>query len=310
MSVSFETLLERTKDEIRAEAEAIRRRLPVETVVQPSAYEAVPVEAGAARGPSQGPRVRLDYSIDELCLENYASFVERAFEAIIKRSIEPDTRSALVRRLASGTTKVEILGDLLYSPEGRSVGVRVAGLRKSYLLAKLFNVPVVGYLAEWCFRIARLPIQARQQRAMETYQAGRLHELRDAVQALELRCAELAREQDAIAARLAALTGDDEAGLKSLGEAQQEQAEQLEKLSRRVVELVDGQASGLREESRLRDAQVSQLAARIDEIGRHAVDGNEDYRRLVLGMNHWLTTLRTNLAELGSGQDTSPRRPD
>ena len=160
MSNAFEITLERVKDEIRAEADAIRRRVPSARVVEPSALAAAPVAAMVdAPGDAGG---RLDYTVDALCMANYAQFVEHAFRAIIKREVEADTRSALVRRLAAGTSKIEVLGDLRYSPEGNAVGTRIAGLRPAYLLAKLFNVPVLGYVAESAFRLFRLPIQSRQ----------------------------------------------------------------------------------------------------------------------------------------------------
>lgn len=302
MSASFETQLARVKDEIRAEAEAIRRQLPVDRAPGPSAVAATPVGVVAAE--TGGSRSRLEYSINELCLENYATFVERAFEALVKREVEPDTRSALVRRLAAGTSKIEILGDLRYSPEGRSAGTRIDGLRPAYLLAKLFNLPVIGYVAEWCFRIARLPIQARQQRSMETYQAGRQHELHVAIRDLERRCEALREGQAAIAAQIAAITGAEDAG--NLHEAQRQLGAQIEALSRRLAQSVDRQTGELREATQLQDSRIDELAAHIDGMALRVKDGNEDYHRLVLGMNHWLTSLRTNLAALESAPGTPP----
>lgn len=315
MSNAFEITLERVKDEIRAEADAIRMRLPAARTVEPSAFAAAPIAAGV--DPPRDPGERLDYTVDALCMGNYAQFVEHAFRAIIKREVEPDTRSALVLRLAAGTSKVEILGDLRYSPEGNAAGTRIAGLRPAYLLAKLFHVPVVGYIAESAFRMLRLPIQARQQRAVETYQAGREHELRDRCLRLERRCEALLSAQAALTDRLAALSGGESSGVRELFALQARHAEQLENVSRRLTALADENATGIREAVALRDARSGQLAQRMDELAQRveevalrANDGDEDYRRMVLGMNHWLTSLRANLDEISASPGASARRVD
>lgn len=315
MSNSFEITLERVKDEIRAEADAIRMRLPASRAIEPSALAAAPI-AAAFDAPREA-QDRLDYTIDALCMANYAQFVEEAFRAIIKREIEADTRSALVRRLAAGISKVEVLGDLRYSPEGQAAGTRIAGLRRAYLLAKLFHVPVIGFLAESAFRLLRLPVQARQQRAVETYQAGREHELRDRCTRLEKRCESLLIGQAALSERLAALAGGESSGVQELLVLQARHAEQLESVSRRLTTLADDNAAGLREAVTLRDARAGQLQERIDELARcidevalRAGDGNADYHRMVLGMNHWLTSLRANLGEISASHGAPARKSD
>ncbi|MBN8481080.1 MAG: hypothetical protein J0L88_05755 [Xanthomonadales bacterium] len=305
MSTSFETTLERVKDEIRAEAEAIRQRLPQARAIEPAAVVPAPI-AGPVAGNGTAVHGQAALTVDSLCSANYARFVEEAFRAVIGRDIEADTRSQLVRRLAAGASKVEILGDLRYSPEGRAQDVGVAGLRPAYLLAKLFKVPVVGYLAEWLFRLARLPIQARQQRAAETYLAGREHEAGLRMGALARQGEALVAEQVALSARLQALLGSDAAALKEIITAQRGLANEIEALSRRLGALADDSAGGVRRVVAMHDA----LAVRIDEVAQRAGDGNRDYHRLVLGMNHWLAALRTNLAELESAESASPRDTD
>ena len=289
MSTPSEALLARTRDELRAEAEAIRMRLPAGPPAEPMRVVAASAVAPAPVDEAK----RLDYSIDELCAENYTLFVERAFHALIRRPVEPDTRSALIRRMAAGVSKVEILGDLRYSPEGRAVGARIPGLRRAYLLAKLFNIPFAGFVAEWFFCIARLPTQARQQRAQETYQAGRVHVLGEQCAVIGQRLAAIVGEQAALAKRVAAMAGGED-GLRSLVDAQTRQLERIEDLSRQVRAVSEEQAGSVRA------AQVAELAERVDALVVRAGDANEDYRRMVLGMNHWLTMLRSNLAELES----------
>ncbi len=305
MSTSFETTLERVKDEIRAEAEAIRLRLPQARAPEPAALVPGPI-GGPAANAAAAASAPAAYSVDSLCAANYARFVEEAFRAVIGREIEADTRSQLVRRLAAGISKAEILGDLRYSPEGRALAVPVAGLRPAYLLAKLFHVPVVGYVAEWLFRLARLPIQARQQRATETYLAGREHEAGLRMQALARQGEVLAADQAGLSMRMQALVGEDAVALKEIVAAQQTLADGIEALSRRLGVLADDNAGGMRRTASMYDA----LAARVDEVARRAGDGNQDYHRLVLGMNHWLAALRTNLAEIESAESASPRDTD
>jgi O-antigen chain-terminating methyltransferase len=98
--------------------------------------------------------------------------------------------------LGAGTGKIEIIGDLRYSEEGRRNGVPVAGLRLRYLVAKLGRLPVLGVVVQWILAALALPHLLRHQRATEASLAVRFGETARALRALEQRAAE-AEQRDA-----------------------------------------------------------------------------------------------------------------
>jgi len=158
-----EALVERARAEIRAQAAALRDR--------PLLDRATPPVAGDASG-ARVERARLHYRIGELTDAHHHAFVEQAFQALLKRApsaAEGDTQLAL---LAAGATKAEVLGNLRWSPEGRAVGVRVAGLAPRYAMAKLRRVPLLGYLVDIPLNLAALPALARHQRASDAMSAA------------------------------------------------------------------------------------------------------------------------------------------
>lgn len=64
-------------------------------------------------------------------------------------------------------TKIEILGRVNYSTEGRRRGVKVKGLLPMFLLHSSFRVPILGYILESAYYLLRLPMVVRNQRMLE-----------------------------------------------------------------------------------------------------------------------------------------------
>lgn len=160
--------LQRIKDEIRAEAEAARARAPA----MPDAKPRPVVAANRAYDTS-----RSTYSIAEISRFHFTTFVDYAYRALLKRPPDAAGFDGHLRLLVSGGSKIEILGNLRYSPEGRAAGVRVPGLLPRYVLAKLYRVPVLGYLLEWIVSLAGLPMVVRHQRAADTFHTARSYEI-------------------------------------------------------------------------------------------------------------------------------------
>lgn len=202
---------------------------------------------------------RSGYTIPELSRHHFTTFVDQAFRAILKRPPDAPGFEAHLRSLIAGTSKIEILGDLRYSPEGRLAGVKIRNLLPRYVLSKLYRIPVLGYLLEWLVCVAGLPFIARHQRAADTLHSARIHEvdagrrtndaaieiLRGDLGVLEGRYAELVRSMELTA------------------------AEMREELTAKMLQY-DGQSSEL--------------------------------RHLVLSMNHWMVSLRQNLAALEAAE--------
>lgn len=101
-------------------------------------------------------------TLGELFALEDVEFVLGAYRLVLGR--EPDDSGFSVRldKLRRGeVSKTELIGQLLYSPEGRLRGKQFPGFKLRYLVRRFFRVPVVGNVAAWCFYLARLPRLAR-----------------------------------------------------------------------------------------------------------------------------------------------------
>lgn len=180
----------RVRSEIRRAAEqahANARATPTPAPLQPTTIKAAPAPLGQ---PDAAP------GFDALCAFHGAEFIEQATRALLGRGADSDTFAQLMARLASGTHKVEILGDLRWSPEGRVRGVSVPGLRWRYLLVKAGRIPVLGPVVQWLLTLASLAGMARHQRAADVLHVTRTASAEQRLIRLE---AELAGQQQALA---------------------------------------------------------------------------------------------------------------
>ena len=159
--------LRRIKEEIRADAAVARVR-----ALQSSLRGTAP----ASLGQIAPPRER--FEIDELSNAHFVDFLERAYAALLRRTPDSSGFADQVRLLETGRSKIEILGNLRFSGEGRAIGVRVPWLLPRYLLAKATRIPVLGYVIEWLICLGGLPRILRHQRAADAFHAARVHELK------------------------------------------------------------------------------------------------------------------------------------
>ena len=156
MNESHDEQLELARREIHAQAATLHAR-PRQARVAPT----------AARGDERIEAQRLAYRIGELTDAHYRAFVDQSFHALLKRIPTAAESATQVAALAAGATKAEVLGNLRWSPEGRRIGVHVAGLLPRYASAKLRRIPVLGYLVDFGLSLAALPLLARHQRASD-----------------------------------------------------------------------------------------------------------------------------------------------
>lgn len=186
---SSEDQLDRAQSEIRTDADAARRRAPL-----PQREALVRVTQASA------PRS----SIAELARHNGRAFVENAYRSILERTPDEPGMERQMAALAAGTNKVELIGDLRYSAEGRRIGRDIPGLFPRYFLAKLGRVPVLGALWRWLIALVSLPHMLRHQRATEASLAVQFGETRAALDAAARRDADMQASLDALRSDLAA----------------------------------------------------------------------------------------------------------
>lgn len=74
-------------------------------------------------------------------------FIARAYKGILVRSPDPGAFEHFLERLRDGSlTKIEILGRMRYSPEGREKAVGINGLLIKFVVQTSYRIPVLGRL--------------------------------------------------------------------------------------------------------------------------------------------------------------------
>ena len=277
--------LDRIKSEIRADADASRRRAPLP-------------ERMAHGSPVEAPQRAHDSSIAELARHAGPAFVDHAYRTILGREPDAEGFARQMAALGAGTGKIEIIGDLRYSEEGRRNGVPIAGLRPRYLLAKLGRVPVLGAIVQWLVAFVSLPHLLRHQRATEASLAVRFGETARAMQAVEQRAADVERraadvEQraDDVEQRVAHIE-------QRVDEAEQRDADLRSDLVGAVGELSD----------RLTRAEIAAHELRVYIEGLNA--NVSELRQLTLTMNHWTVQVRHSIDAIETAEAEQRSRSD
>jgi O-antigen chain-terminating methyltransferase len=91
-----------------------------------------------------------------------------AYRRLLKRPPDPTGLDNYRRALRTGRrTKVEVLGLLRFSAEGRRQQARIPGLVPGFLLALVYRVPVVGWLAAGVAQLLALPPHLRDRSRSE-----------------------------------------------------------------------------------------------------------------------------------------------
>jgi SAM-dependent methyltransferase len=121
---------------------------------------------------------RDQYHVNDLLGFHDDQFVRNAYRAILRREPDDAGLAQYLGKLRSGRySKIDILADLKFSPEGRSANVEIKGLTNSSAFRKLYRVPVLGYFLELAVAIIRLPVLIANHRQLESHAAAQLDRL-------------------------------------------------------------------------------------------------------------------------------------
>lgn len=105
-------------------------------------------------------------------------FVDIVYSKLLRRPADPAGREGYVTALRSGVlSKVEILGSIRFSEEGRERAVHVDGLLLPYKLHHLRHRRVIGWFVGMTLAIARLPRLAWRLQGMEASAAREAQQL-------------------------------------------------------------------------------------------------------------------------------------
>ncbi len=150
-------------------------------VGQPAAGYGASEALYAQHGPVSLPEdveERRDYSLDELTRFHGRQFLQNAYHALLKRSPDPSGVDHFLTKLQQGQiTKIEILGRLRYSPEGRKAGVLVRGLAVPFAVQTACRTPVAGYFLRAGLSLLQAPRYLRSLLSVEATANTRIDEL-------------------------------------------------------------------------------------------------------------------------------------
>lgn len=259
--------MDRLHDELRAAASRARTQAPAGPRAVParlnlSCLQSEPVNDGRVNQILQGEAQRTEgvvVHISEICQAQATTFVHTAFSVILGRAPSDAEFKVQMALLGQGWSKIEVLGNLRWSAEGRRKGVNVPWLWPRYLLQKAMHLPLVGYLLQWVVSAAGLPKIVRHQRAADAFHVSHadamsvsIRVLRDELNALHADCLRLQQERNVLFAQ---------------------QAEQQN--------------------------VNSTFQTALEATGGLAMQSNQQ----VLGMNHWLASLRQSISALELEED-------
>lgn len=240
-------LMRRVREEVRRRREAQDAEAAAQAGLQLEPAVVLPRWSGAA----PALRHKHEYVIGELLALNDREFVETAYKILLRREGDPGGVEHALALLRGGTTKIEILHAVRWSPEGKARGVHVDGLLAPYLLQKWQRIPVVGNVIGWAHAFVRLPWMLRNLARMDAARAREIQGLGSHVNALS----------SGVEEQLApvAAFGDKFERVQS------------------GLDLIDGHAGELRENLSLLEFEISSLT---DELERTRAELNNTDQRL------------------------------
>jgi hypothetical protein len=127
-------------------------------------------ELGAPRAAATShglPRLDVRHVGDFLALP-LDVFIDYAYRELLGRPADGGGAAHYQRALlASRLTRIEVLGRLRFSAEGRRRAAALPGLVPAFALALLYRLPVAGIVAALAARVLRLPAHMQDRAALE-----------------------------------------------------------------------------------------------------------------------------------------------
>jgi O-antigen chain-terminating methyltransferase len=117
------------------------------------------------------------YALADFLDAHDEAFIRRAYRGILGREPDVGGFENYLEQLRSGrVAKVEILGRLRYSPEGRNKAVKIRGMLAPFVIASLRRLPLIGYGLQWLITLLRLPTLVRSMTRFENDAIRRLEQ--------------------------------------------------------------------------------------------------------------------------------------
>src|SRR5687767_13581401 len=126
------------------------------------------------------PKLDNHYHVNDLLRFHGIDFLRNAYLALLSREPDEAGMAHYMEALSSGHfNKLDILGSLHGSPEGRRNNARLDGLALPVAVRRLGRVPVLGYVVRLMIGILRLPRMVQHQNQFEFYLWSQLQRIAD-----------------------------------------------------------------------------------------------------------------------------------
>lgn len=157
-------------------------------------------EIGVAKSVTQwspmghNPLTKSQYELGEMLQLDDGAFIANAYRAILHRAPDDHAHELLTRLRLGQMTKVEILGNLRFSEEGKRISVHIDGLLLPYRVSLLRKQGAIGQALSWLISIPKNAVWHRRhewasgKNSADIQSLGKQHnDLATAVHALERR---------------------------------------------------------------------------------------------------------------------------
>ena len=144
-----------------------------------------PLQLGEAATEVEPDYQRQTWSLAELLGYYDRQFVENAYLALLKRDVDPDGLKSRLHVLRTGqASRLEILFQLRYGPEGKQHKTVVKGLQLAHVIERLYRLPVIGLIPRYLHALLYLPRMQRDIEELRGLIAKQKNDLDDKNQAI------------------------------------------------------------------------------------------------------------------------------
>ena len=97
-------------------------------------------------------------------------FIHNAYTGILGRDPDPEGFEHYLSKLRSGElNKIEIVGRLRYSKEGRQLSKKIKGLLLPFFVNLMYRIPMLGYVVRFTAGLVQLPVILKNIAKFESY---------------------------------------------------------------------------------------------------------------------------------------------
>lgn len=124
------------------------------------------------------PKYKEHFLIEDFVKYHDEEFIKKAYRGILNREPDPQGFNNYLSFLRNGErNKIEILGALRYSKEGKDKHVIIKGLYFKYLINLSYRIPILGYILKLSISILRFPEILKNIQEFEAFTNARLTDI-------------------------------------------------------------------------------------------------------------------------------------